>query len=307
MAIETSADQMAMQTAALGQPVTAPGLRTLSDRLPRIRASSIGGLKLGRRIPIGIFLLLTLAAVLVPLLAPNDPFKPIGLAFQPPGSPGAIFGTDQVGRDMLTRMLYGFRSTWLWTLVIVGVGVGLGSIVGIIAGMTGGWVDRWLMRIADCCLAIPAQLLAISIVTILGRSLPHTVIALSFVWWAYFARILRAEVRAIVSRPHLEAARLAGVGRWRMSTRHVLPGIVPALIVTASHDIGNALLILGTLSFVGIGTPAPAPELGAMAAQGVTYLISNWWIPILPALVLFALTLTMNICGDVLRNQMVGR
>lgn len=307
MAIDPGVEQLAVQGAGVGAAAPAPGIRSLGTRLPHASGFSIARLKLGVRVPVAIFVGLFVAALLIPSLAPHDPFKPVGTAFQPMGSPGSLFGTDQVGRDLLTRMLYGFRSTWLWTLVIVGVGMAVGTLVGTFVGVIGGRADRWTMRLCDGLLAIPSQMLAISIVAIMGRGISHTVFALSLVWWAYFARILRAEVRSIVSRPHIEAARLAGVSKWRLVWRHVLPGMVPSLVVTTSHDFGNALMALGTLSFIGIGTPAPAPELGAMTAQGVNFLLSNWYIPVLPGMVLFALTLLLNLCGDVLRSNLVGR
>jgi peptide/nickel transport system permease protein len=183
----------------------------------------------------------------------------------------------------------------------------IGSVVGLIAGTANGIIDAVLMRICDLFLALPATLLAIAIVSAIGPSLMHTLVALGIVWWAYYARIVRSEVRALAARPHLEAARLSGVSRLRIGFRHLLPGAVPVIVVTASLDVGACIVTFASLSFIGLGPAPPAPELGSMAAQGITYLLTDWWIPVLPGVVVFVLAFVANLCGDAIRSKFADR
>ena len=144
-------------------------------------------------------------------------------------------------------------------------------------------------------------------VAALGPSLQHLLIAVAIVWWPFYARIVRGEVRALAARPHLEAARLAGAGRFRLAFRHLLPGAVPSVIVTASLDVGALILTLASLSFLGLGAPAPTPELGAMSFRGLDYLFEYWWVPIMPALAVMLLTVVANLAGDGIRDLLGDR
>jgi len=249
----------------------------------------------------------TLVALLAPVLAPYDPVQPIGDLNLPPGSPHFLLGTDAVGRDLLSRTLLGIRTSWLSSLAVVAVGLLAGGLIGVVAGAAGGWVDGLLMRLTDLFLALPGALVAIAVVAALGPGLVHTLIGISVVWWPYYARILRAEVRGLAVRPHVEAARLAGAGRARVIIRHILPGVVPTAVVTASLDIGNVVLLLSALSFLGLGQPQPAPELGADVAAGLDQLITQWWVPIIPGLAVMLLSLVANVGGDALRTLVGGR
>lgn len=256
---------------------------------------------------VGAFLVVTLAAVAAPLLAPHNPLQPAGGAFLPPGHGGFLFGTDAVGRDVLSRVLYGVRTTWLAGFVVIASGVGIGSAVGLVAGARGGWVDAVLMRVTDLFLALPAPILAIAVVAALGPGLTHMVMAVVVVWWPFYARIVRGEVRALVVRPHLEAARLAGTSSARRALRHLLPGTVPAVLVTASLDVSNVVLTFAALSFLGLGPPQPSPELGSMAAQNLPYLLQQWWIGGIPAVVIALLALIGNLAGDAVRDLVKDR
>ncbi|HEY1620602.1 MAG TPA: ABC transporter permease [Streptosporangiaceae bacterium] len=250
---------------------------------------------------------MTVLVLLAPLLAPYNPVQPVGDLNLPPLSPQHLLGTDAVGRDLLSRVLLGMRASWLSSLAVVGIGLLVGGIIGVTAGATGGWVDGLLMRLTDLFLALPGALVAIAIVSALGPGLVHTLIGISVVWWPYYARILRAEVRALAIRPHVEAARLSGAGRVRVVTRHILPGVIPTAVVTASLDIGNVVLLLSALSFLGLGQPAPAPELGADVAAGLDQLITQWWVPIIPGLAVLLLSLVANVGGDALRKLLGDR
>ncbi len=246
----------------------------------------------------------TLLAILTPVIAPYDPNKPAGKPFIEPLH-GFLMGTDEVGRDVFSRVLYGLRTSWFAALIVIASGVLIGGLLGLIAGAAGGWIDSLLMRITDVFLALPGPILAIAVVAALGPSLQHTLIAVMIVWWPFYARIVRGEIKALAARPHVEAARLSGVGRIRISLRHLLPGAVPAALVTASLDVGNLILTLAGLSFLGLGAPAPAPELGAMAARGLPYLLQQWWVPVMPGLAVLFLALVANLAGDGLRD-MIG-
>ncbi|MDQ1702650.1 MAG: peptide/nickel transport system permease protein [Frankiaceae bacterium] len=251
--------------------------------------------------------LVCLVAVAAPLIAPHSATAPSGTTFLSPGSGGHLLGTDEVGRDILSRIVYGIRSSWLSAIAVITSGVLIGGVIGLAAGTLGGWVDAVLMRITDAFLALPGPILAIAVVAALGPSLSHTLIAVMLVWWPFYARIVRGEVRALAARPHVEAARLAGVKPMRLAFRHLLPGAVPATIVAASLDVGNLILTLAALSYLGLGAPAPAPELGSMSARGLNYLLEQWWIPIMPALAVLALALVANLAGDALRDLLHDR
>jgi peptide/nickel transport system permease protein len=263
-----------------------------------------------RRVTIALASLLavvTVVAVAAPVLAPYNPVQPVGDLNLPPGSPHFLLGTDAVGRDLLSRTLLGMRASWLSALAVVAIGLAFGGLVGVVAGAAGGWVDGLLMRLTDLFLALPGALVAIAIVSALGPGLVHTLIGISVVWWPYYARILRAEVRALAIRPHVEAARLSGAGRFRVVTRHLLPGVIPTAVVTASLDIGNVVLLLAGLSFLGLGSPEPSPELGADVSAGLDQLISQWWVPIIPGLAVLLLSLVANVGGDALRRLLRDR
>jgi peptide/nickel transport system permease protein len=251
---------------------------------------------------VSLVLVVTLVAVAVPLIAPHDPLAPAGMPLQSPGKDGFLLGTDSIGRDIFSRVLYGVRSSWFAALVVVAVGLTIGGLVGLIAGATGRWVDAVLMRITDAFLSLPAPVLAIAVVAALGPGFTHTLVAVSIVWWPFYARLVRGDVNRLAARPHIEAAKLAGAGRIRLATRHLLPGAVPNALVAASLDIGTLILTLAALSFLGLGQSAPAPELGADTARNLSYFLQQWWVPVMPGLGVLVLALIGNIAGDCLRN-----
>jgi peptide/nickel transport system permease protein len=255
----------------------------------------------------GLVIVVTLVAIAVPWLAPHDPLTPVGLPLQAPGKSGFLLGSDSVGRDIFSRVLYGAQSSWFAALAVVALGLLIGGLVGLIAGATGGWLDTLLMRITDGFLSLPAPVLAIAVVAALGPGFVHTLIAVSIVWWPFYARLVRGEVARLAARPHVEAAKLAGVSRFRLAGRHLLPGAVPNAVVAASLDIGTLILTLAGLSFLGLGQSAPAPELGADSARNLSYFLQQWWIPVMPGLGVLVLALAANIAGDCLRNLMKTR
>jgi peptide/nickel transport system permease protein len=283
---------------AVAEPVVSPLLLAPRHRFAA-RWASLGRLERGGLVVLG---LTTFVAVAAPLLAPHAPTAPVGVgSFASPGH-GGLLGTDDLGRDILSRVLYGIRASWLSALVVIASGVVIGGVIGLVAGAAGGWVDALLMRVTDLFLALPGPILAIAVIAALGPSLQHTLLAVGIVWWPWYARIVRAEVRAQAVRAHVDAARLAGVRRVRLAVRHLLPGATPAVLVTASLDVGNLVLTLAALSFIGLGSPPPAPELGAMAARGMPYLLGHPWIPLFPAVAVFVLAFAANLAGDGVRD-----
>ena len=291
---------------AVSEPYLSPPITRRAARIRDLRA--VGGrAAIGDRVAIGAFLALIVIGFAAPLLAPHNPIQPAGIPFLSPGHGGFVFGTDEVGQDIVSRVLYGLRSSLEAAGAVIASGVIVGGTIGLVAGATGGWIDDLLMRFTDIFLALPGPVLAIAVVASLGPSFVHTLIGVSIVWWPFYARIVRAEVKSLAARPHLEAARLAGVGSIRRAWRHLLPGAVPALLVTASLDVGNLIVTLASLSFLGLGAPAPAPELGAMAARGLQYLLQEWWVPVMPALIVFLVALLANLAGDGIRDLLGDR
>jgi peptide/nickel transport system permease protein len=240
---------------------------------------------------------LVVVVAVLPLLLTHGPLDLVGLPLQHPGG-GHLLGTDEQGRDVFTRVVYGMRTSLWAAAVVIASGVLIGGIVGL--------VDAVLMRVTDLFLALPGPLLVLAIVAALGPGLKNTLIGVSVIWWPYYARIVRGQVRAIVVLPHVEAARLGGVGRLRVALRHVLPGAWSPIVVGASLDIGNLVLLLAALSFLGLGSPEPAPELGAMSALGLTYLFTGWWVAVAPAAGVFALAFLGNLAGDAVRDLVGG-
>src|SRR5690348_4707399 len=182
---------------------------------------------------VGLVAATTVVLLFANQIAPYNPIQPVGDFYLPPFSPHHLLGTDAIGRDLFSRTIIGMRTSWLSGLVVVLVGLLIGGLVGLLAGAFGGWIDAVLMRTTDLFLALPGAIVAIAIVAALGPSLVHTLVAISVFWWPYYARIIRGEVRALAARPHVEAARLAGVGRTRLIARHLLPGVGPTAIVSA--------------------------------------------------------------------------
>jgi peptide/nickel transport system permease protein len=261
-------------------------------QMPRLEAAAIC-----------MLFVITLIAVAAPYLAPADPVLKIAAPYEPP-SLRYLFGTDEIGRDMLARMIYGVRLTWLPSLVIITMGITVGTLVGVIGAMAGGVVDLLLARLTDLFIVIPSTMIALAAVAALGPGIWHTVAAMSVFWWPWYARIVRSEVKAVSTRPHAEAARLSGVRGPRLVIRYLLPAALPTVLVTATLDVANVILVMSLFSFLGLGAPAPAPELGAMTARSLASLTTHWWIPILPAAAIFVLVVTANLAGDGLRSLM---
>jgi peptide/nickel transport system permease protein len=284
----------------------APGLRRgFGIRRPALAQGRVSRHTAVRALgPLALF---TVVILLAPLVAPHGAYTLTNASPLEGPSGHALLGTDEVGFDVFSRVLIGLRTSWLAALEVIAFGALLGALIGAVAGAAGGWVDTILMRVTDLFLSLPAPVLAIAVVASLGPSLFHTLIALAVVWWPWYARIVRGEVRALAARPHAEAARLAGVSRRRLVLRHLLPGALAPVVVTMSLDVGNLVLGLAALSFIGLGAPAPSPELGAMSARGLDYLFGHPWVPLAPAVGVSLLALAANLLGDLTNRRLDPR
>jgi peptide/nickel transport system permease protein len=261
-------------------------------------------LSIGDRCALALLLVVLIVSFLGPFFAPHNPTAPVTAPFVHPGHSGLLLGSDDLGHDIFSRVLYGARESWLGALAVILFGAVLGTVIGLLAGATHRVVDAVLMRLTDAFLALPAPVLALAIAAAIGRSYVNTLIAVAVVWWPLYARIVRGEVKAMVSRPNIEAARLAGVSRPRLLLRHLLPGAVAPILIAMSLDVSGLILTVSGLSFLGLGSPEPSPELGAMTAQGLPYLLSSSWVCLAPAAAIFFIALASNLGGDAIRDLM---
>ncbi|HEU5422229.1 MAG TPA: nickel transporter permease [Gemmatimonadaceae bacterium] len=253
---------------------------------------------------IAIFLLMSL---LGPTLAPYDPIKPnILVKFHAP-STSHLFGTDELGRDVLSRVMSGARISLGIACLILSIAVTAGIIVGAIAGYVGGLVDELLMRVTDVFLAFPALILAMAIAATLGRDITNVVIALTVVYWPWYARLVRSQVIAIKERDYVEAARSVGARSRRILLRHILPNSIAPVIIQLTIDVGYAVLATAGLSFLGLGAQPPSPEWGAMIAGARAYFRDAWWYITFPGLALTFTVVAFNLLGDGLRDYLDPR
>ncbi|HET8589136.1 MAG TPA: ABC transporter permease [Nakamurella sp.] len=244
-------------------------------------------------------------AIAAPAIAPYDPLVQSGPYYAPP-SGAHWFGTDQLGRDILSRIIYGARLSLPLAVVIVALALAIGGGLGLIAGYIGRGVDEALMRLTDLVFAFPQIILAMAVSAAFGPSTRNAVLALVIVSWPIYARVVRSAVLSIRSSDFLSASRMLGVGPWQALRRDVLPNSVGPSVVLASLELGNAVLLLASLSFLGLGPRPPAPEWGAMIAAGSTDL-SKWWVSILPGVAILSVVLAFNLLGDAVRDWLDPR
>lgn len=252
-----------------------------------------------------VILLFFAIAIFAPVLAPY-PEQGAGQSspdtlFLPP-SWAHPFGTDELGRDVLSRVMVGARPAFLIPLMVVTAAVAIGAPLGAIAGYKGGWVDEGIMRVTDLFLAFPSLLLAMAITAALGRGLQNAAIALIISWWPWYARLVRGIAVSLRERPFVEAAQSIGVSDTRIILRHILPNCVSPILVQVTVDMGTVILVAGGLAFIGLGTQPPAADWGLMISTGRTSILNQWWISLFPAFAIFLLILAFNLLGDVLRD-----
>jgi len=246
-----------------------------------------------------------LVAVTIDLWAPYDPVALAGRRLQPP-SLAHWLGTDALGRDVLTRTLYGVRFSLPVATGVLAVAVAIGCAIGAFAGYVGGLADAILMRLADITLSFPAMLLAMAVAATLGPGLFNAGIAMVVVWWPIYARLMRAQVLAVRSLEHVEAAVAIGASRRRVLFGHVLPLCWTPILVNATADLSQIILLVAGLSFIGLGARPPTPEWGQMVAEGATSFY-NWWIAAGPGLAILSLSLAFSFIGDTIRDLLDTR
>jgi peptide/nickel transport system permease protein len=232
-----------------------------------------------------------------------DPLRPAIMVRLKPPSFAHLFGTDQLGRDVFSRVLHGGRATLLGAVAVVATGAGIGTLLGAVAGFSRRWVDELIMRITDMVLSFPVIILAMAVAAALGASLMHGVIALAAAWWPQYARVTRGLVLELKSLDYVAAAHAAGRHPAGILLKVILPNALPTLLVMAAVDIGRAILNFAMLSFLGLGARPPAPEWGAMVADGAQ-VMDQWWVATCPALAVLTLVMAFNMIGDSIRDQM---
>ena len=278
--------------------------------IARLRARRLPVLPQAWRQPLAVLgivvvVVWVLIALLAPVLAPQDPLVQTPDRLLPPG-PSHWFGTDVLGRDVLSRTLYGARASLPLAVVLVVASMVIGSLLGGVAGYVGGVVDEVIMRVADLVFAFPTIILAMIVAAALGPSLTNAVIALLFVSWPNYARVMRSLVLGARNQEYVIAGRLLGFGPVTSLRRDILPNVAAPMLVLATLDFGNQILLLSGLSFLGLGATPPTAEWGSMVSTGVQQ-FSSWWLSAFPGLAIFSVVVAFNFIGDALRDALDPR
>jgi peptide/nickel transport system permease protein len=261
-------------------------------------------------IPILILALFAFVGAFAPWLAPHSPTETeLSARYLPPvwdaeGSWEYPLGTDALGRDVLSRMIHGARVSLSFALLAVLLAGSIGSLLGLIAGYYGSWIDAVIMRLVEIAMSLPLILFAMSVVVVWGASFTNMVIIIVVLFWAGYARMARGETLSIKERDFVSLARISGVSSPLIIARHIVPNVINSLVVLATLQIGTVILLEASLSFLGVGIPPPDPTWGTMVADGRTVLDSSWWVSTFPGLAIGAVVLCFNLCGDSLRDRL---
>jgi len=262
------------------------------------------------RMAVAVLGLFALAALLAPLIAPTNPMAgTLEDRLMPPawvegGSLRHLLGADDLGRDILSRLIYGAQvSLAVSALAILGAGI-VGSAVGMIAGYYGGWTDRVMMRVVDLALSFPIIMLALLMAALFGPSLANIIVVLMIVLWSPYARMARGETLRVRKLDYVDLARTAGASDSYIIVRHVLPNIAGALIVLATLQVGTVIVLEASLSFLGVGVPPPTPSWGSMVSDGRNFIASAWWVSLIPGLAVLAVVMSANMLGDALADHL---
>ena len=284
-------------------------LAPLMESADSPRARAVRALLLRKAAVFGLLLivLFTGLALLAPLIAPYDPTAQSWANVRKAPSLAHWFGTDEVGRDVLSRLLYGARASLMAGGISIAIALSIGAPLGMVAGYLGGFVDALLSRLTDAMLAIPFLILAIALAAFLGPSLGNAMIAIGVSTAPIFVRLTRAQVMTVKVEDYVEGARAVGNPRWRIAVVHILPNIVPALLVQATLSIAAAIIAEASLSFLGLGQQPPAPSWGSMLNSAQRFLASAPWLAIWPGIAIFLTVLSFNLVGDGLRDALDPR
>ena len=278
-----------------------------SRRQAKLGQAYLGWLRL-RRNPLAmaglvIIGLLLVVAAFAPWLAPHDPIaQNLQNRLMPPGTAGHLLGTDDFGRDILSRILYGARITLAVIALVAVTAPVLGLMIGTVAGYLGGWVDAVLMRVTDIFLAFPRLILALALVAVLGPGIENAVLAIALTAWPPYARVARAETLTVRNADYIAAIRLQGASAPRIIWGHVVPMCLPSVIIRVTLDMAGVILIAAGLGFLGLGAQPPLSEWGLMISAGRKYLFEQWWVATMPGLAIFIVSLGFNLLGDGLRD-----
>ena len=258
----------------------------------------------GAMLGLAIVLVFVLMAVFAPVISPQDPLQTSWSAVRKAPSAQYLFGTDEIGRDVLSRVIWGARASLMAGLVSVCIAMALGVPIGLLAGYMGGWVDGVISRFTDSMLAVPFLILAIALAAFLGPSLTNAMIAIGVSATPIFIRLTRGQVLSVKVEDFVEAARAVGNPHWRIALRHIMPNILPPLIVQATLAIAAAIIAEASLSFLGLGQQPPAPSWGSMLNTAKNYVDNAPWMAIWPGVSIFLLVLSFNLLGDGLRDAL---
>jgi len=264
-------------------------------------------------LPVAVLGLVVFAAVFAPQLAPADP-KAQSLVdrLTPPfweegGSTTHLLGTDHLGRDVLSRLIYGSRVAVIVAVLTIAAAAIIGTLLGLTAGFFGGWADALIMRIVDIQLALPALLFGVLLSAVLGAGLRNVILIIAIWSWAGFARVIRGEVLSLREREFVALARVAGMPWWWILWKHLLPNVFNTVLVLATLDVAVVIVFEASLSFLGLGVVPPTPAWGSMLAEGRNYLTVAWWLITVPGIAIFAVCLSSNLFGDWLRDKLDPR
>lgn len=254
---------------------------------------------------VGLIVLVVLAAVLADFVAPFPAHAGAVVDFvnfnKPPGWP-YLMGTDLVGRDIFSRILFAYRISLVLGVVVLAIAVPIGVTIGLLAGYIGGWVEYILMRITDVFLSVPPLVLAMSIMGVLEPTLTNGMLAVTAMWWPWYTRVVYNLTRSEKEEGYVLAAEVIGASRAHVMFREILPNCVPAILTKMTLDLGFVILIVSSLSFLGLGVQPPTPDLGSMVAEGARYLPDSWWLTVFPGLAILVAVFGFNLVGDALRD-----
>ncbi len=286
--------------------IEAPTITPPDAAMPRGKALR-RGLAANPLLTVGgaLVLLIVLVAIVAPLIVPfpgdagtaTHPFEVLK-------APSAAnwFGTDNVGRDIFSRVLFGARVSPVIAMIVLVIACLVGVPLGVAAGFLGGWVDELIMRVTDVFLAFPPLLLALALAAVLPASLTSVTIAIAAVWWPWYVRLIRGQAASVAGRPYVEACRALGLSRMRIIFRHILPNSITPVLVQVSLDVGGVILTASALSFLGLGAQDPVPDWGLMVSSGQSYFTPDWWMVTFPGLAILLTAFAFNLLGDGLRD-----
>ncbi|MFB9756234.1 ABC transporter permease [Paenibacillus hodogayensis] len=285
-------------------PSLAPAAKRTRRRRLRVGTGAIGAV---------LFLIVAAAALFAPLLAPHNPITiQSSLRLLPPmwmegGTADHFLGTDHLGRDIWSRLLYGSRMSLLVGISAVAVSGSIGAVLGIAAGFFGGWIDHIVMRVIDALLAIPTLLLILFVMAVLGPGLLTLIVVIGVTSWVSYARVMRAEVLSAKERDYVRAARSVGAGSARLIFKHILPNVLSSFVVIATMNVASTIMTEASLSFLGLGIKPPTVTWGGMLSDGRQYLASSWWVSTFPGLAITITVLSITFLGDWLRDKLDPR